>query len=476
MNRNFTIFLMFFTFSLFAQKANIKVKFNGTKDTVAVLGYYYGNEKYIEDTTTINSNGEAYFTQNLKYKKGMYFVALPETKNIFFSFLIGDNQSFEINTDLVGEVFENTKFVGSELNNSFEEFNNGLNKYIDDFRKFRELLATPSLAKEEKNRITDSLKLISKNRKIFIKNAYDNEKNKTLKTIIGLIIEPDVPKFDITENVKNKDSLLQMKEYFYYKNHYWDLVNFEDETIIRTPFFIPKFEKYITKIIIQNPDSLSYESIKLIEKARGNIQAFAYMVNYMLIYNEKVKLMGMDKIFVDIGKKYYVTGEAIWADSAYTAKVVEKVFRTEPNLIGQKAPAINGVYNLKDKQINMYDIDAKYLVIIFWEPSCGHCKTEVPKLYNVYNDLIKKGIDVEVFAMLGDKDTTKWENFIKEKDIKDWVNVWDKHWSTNFKIFYDVYSTPTIYVLDREKKIIAKRITSEQVKGFIEEKENQHKK
>ena len=476
MNRYFTVFLMFFTFSLFAQKANIKVKFNGTKDTIAVLGYYYGNEKYIEDTTTIDTNGEAYFTRNIKYNKGMYFIALPQTKNIFFSFLIGENQEFEITTELIDESFKNTKFLDSEINISFEKFNNDLNKYGDKFQEFRKLFASPSLAKEEKVRINDSLKLIVKNRKLFIENAYKNEKYKTLKTIIGLIREPVVPKIEITETVENKDSLLQMKKYYFYKNHYWDFVDFNDETIIRTPFFIPKFEKYISDIVIQNPDTLSYESIKIIEKARGNIQAFAYMVNYMLIYNEKTKLMGMDKIFVDIGKKYYVTGEAIWADSAYTAKVVEKVFRTEPNLIGQKAPAINGVYTTDDKTVNMYDIDAEYLIIIFWEPSCGHCKTELPRLYNIYNDLLKKGVDIEVFAMLGDKDTTKWKNFIKEKDIKDWVNVWDKHWSTNFKIFYDVYSTPTIYVLDREKKIIAKRITSEQVKGFIEGQNDENKK
>jgi len=467
MTRYFTVILIFFVLNIFAQQANINVKFKGTNDTVAVLGYYYGNDKYIEDTTIINSKGEAVFSRSIKYNKGMYFIALPETKNIFFSFLIGENQKFGITTELDGESFTNTKFVDSEINISFEKFNNDLNEFGDKFQKFRKLYSTPSLAKEEKTKINDSLKLIVKNRKLFIENAYETEKNKTLKTIIGLIIEPDVPKFEISETVKNRDSLLQMKKYYYYKNHYWDFVDFKDETIIRTPFFIPKFEKYITDIVIQNPDTLAYESIKIIEKSRGNIQAFAYMVNYMLTYNEKTKLMGMDKIFVEIGKKYYVTGEAVWSDSAYTAKVVEKVFRTDPNLIGQKAPALNGVYTLNDKKINMYDVDAEYLVIIFWEPSCGHCKTELPKLYNIYNELLKKGIDVEVFAMLGNKDTTKWKSFIKEKDITQWINVWDKDWGTNFKIFYDVYSTPTIYVLDKKKKIIAKRITSEQVKDFI---------
>ena len=476
MKRYFIIILMFYAFGLFAQQAKISVNFKGTTDTVAVLGYYYGNGKYIEDTTQIDSKGEAIFSRSLKYNTGMYFIALPQTKNIFFSLLIGDKQKFEINTEVEQASFKDTKFTNSELNDKFEKFNTDLNKFGDNFQKFRKLFASPSLAKDEKARINDSLKTIVNNKNLFIEDAYKTEKNKTLKTIIGLIIEPDIPKFKIAESVQNKDSLLQMKKYYYYKNHYWDFVDFRDETIIRTAFFIPKFEKYISDVVIQNPDSLAEESIKIIEKARGNIQAFAYMVNYMLTYNEKVKLMGMDKIFVEIGKKYYATGEATWSDSSYTAKVVEKVFRTEPNLIGQKAPAINNIYTTNDKQLNMYDIDANYLIIIFWEPSCGHCKTELPNLYSAYNDLVKKGIDIEVLAMLGDKDTTKWKNFIKEKDITQWINVWDKNWSTNFKIFYDIYSTPTIYILDEQKKIIAKRITSEQIKDFIEGIEAKSKK
>ncbi len=470
------LLLVFISSELFAQQTEIKINFKGTKDTLAVLGYYYGKDKYIEDTTVINTKGEAVFSKTDKYNTGMYFVALPQTRNIFFSFLIGKQQKFNITAEVTENHFKNIGYKNSEINDHFNIFNDSLNSIGRKFQKYKSLFTTPSLAKEEKSRIKDTLKNITENKNIFLRNAYKTEKNTSLKAIIGLIIEPEVPKINIPENVQNKDSFLQMKQYYYYKNHYWDNVDFEDETIIRTAFFIPKFEKYISKILIQNPDTLVNESIKLIEKARGNIQAFAYMINYMLTYNEKVKFMGMDKIFVEIGKKYYVSGDAVWSDSAYIAKITEKVFRTEPNLIGQKAPAINGVYNLKNKPINMYDIDAEYLIIIFWEPSCGHCKTEVPKLYEIYTDLIKKGIDVEVIAMLGDKDTTKWRTFIKEKNIKDWVNVWDKNWNSNFKIFYDIYSTPTIYVLDRKKKIIAKRITSEQVKVFIEGKENQNKK
>ena len=464
------IFLLFFT-AINAQQTQIKINISNCTDSIAILGYYYGNEKYIEDTTSINLKGDAVFSKRFKYTGGMYFIALPQSKNIFFSFLIGNNQTFTINAEVKENSFTNIKYKNSPLNIEFENFNAGINDINNNYRKLSTKYRKKETTEDEKIIIKDSLKLLVKSRKEFIKNKYETEKYSTLKTILGLIIEPEVPDVKIDKSVNNKDSLRQMKNYFYYKDHYWDYVDLNDSIIIRTPFFIPKFEKYISEIIIQNPDTLSYESIKIIEKARGNIAVFAYLVNYMLTYNEKEQLMGMDKIFVEIGKKYYLTGEAIWADSAYTAKVIEKVLKTEPNLIGEKAPAINNVSSIDNKIINMYDIDAEYLVIIFWEPSCGHCKTELPKLYNIYNELKDKGIDIEVLSMLGDRDTVKWEKFIKEKGLTDWINVWDSQWTTNFKNFYNIYSTPVIYVLDKNKKIIAKRITSEQVKTFIEGKE-----
>ena len=91
----------------------------------------------------------------------------------------------------------------------------------------------------------------------------------------------------------------------------------------------------------------------------------------------------------------------------------------------------------------------------------------MPKLYEIYNELKSQKIDVEVFAVLESRDVEKWRKFIEDKAIKEWLNVYDKTEKTYFHYYYDIFSTPVIYVLDKNFKIIAKRISAEQARDYI---------
>jgi thiol-disulfide isomerase/thioredoxin len=155
--------------------------------------------------------------------------------------------------------------------------------------------------------------------------------------------------------------------------------------------------------------------------------------------------------------------------------VKERAEKMAPNLVGNQAPDLQRLESWDHKYYSLYDLDNDYIILIFWEPHCGHCKKEVPKLHKVYKELKDEGIDVEVMAVYTQIDRKPWEDFIKEKEINDWINVYDKYQFTNFRNLYDVYATPTIYVIDKDKKIIAKRIGSEQIKSFIEKLEKLNK-
>ena len=61
----------------------------------------------------------------------------------------------------------------------------------------------------------------------------------------------------------------------------------------------------------------------------------------------------------------------------------------------------------------------------------------------------------------------KWKKFIAEQDMFDFINVFDPYQNTNFRTNYDIYSTPVVYVLDKERKIIAKRLPPETVVDLL---------
>jgi thiol-disulfide isomerase/thioredoxin len=466
MKKIFLFFALTFIFTtLFSQSYNIKFKVNGVTDSIAILGYHFGDKKYVKDTVKIIKN-QGVFKGDKPLAHGMYFILFPKENN-FFDILIDDDQQFSLTTDTTNFFRKNLKFKGSVANSEFRNFDKSIENVNEEFAELTKKFKQKDLSDKQKTELQNKAKELEKQRRKIILNNYNNAKNSTFKSVIGLLLEPEIPKFTVSENTTNKDSILKTKEYYYYKNHYFDYVNFTDSVIIRTPFFIPKFEKYISQIISQNPDTVAKECINLIEKARGNNPVFSYLINYSLVYNEKAKLMGMDKVFVEIAKKYYATGEATWADSAYKAKVIDKMKKTEPNLIGNYAPDIRNVETYEGKTTSLNKIKNKYKIIIFWSPTCGHCKKSVPKLYKYYKELKQQNIDVEVFAVLESRDVDKWRKFIKDKEITDWINVYDKTEKTYFHYYYDVFSTPVIYVLDKNFKIIAKRISAEQAKDYI---------
>jgi len=451
--------------SSFSQSYNIKFKVVGINDSIAILGYHFGNKKYVKDTVVISKN-QGVFKGDEALAHGMYFILFPKENN-FFDILIDDDQQFSLTTDTTGFFRKNLKFKGSEVNTEFRKFDKSIEGVNNEFAELTKQFKQKDLSDKRKKELQKKAKTLEEQRRKIILDNYNNAKNSTFKSIIGLLLEPEVPEFTLPENTVNKDSVLKVKEYYYYKNHYFDYVNFADSAIVRTPFFIPKFENYISKVVSQNPDTVAKECIKYIEKARGNKPVFSYLINYSLVYNEKAKLMGMDKVFVEIAKKYYATGEATWADSAYKAKVIDKMKKTEPNLIGNYAPDIRNVETYEGERTSLSKLKNKYKILIFWSPTCGHCKKSVPKLHKYYEELKSQKIDVEVFAVLESHDIDKWRKFIEEKKITDWINVYDKDEKTYFHYYYDIFSTPVIYILDKNYKIIAKRISAEQAKDYI---------
>ena len=109
------------------------------------------------------------------------------------------------------------------------------------------------------------------------------------------------------------------------------------------------------------------------------------------------------------------------------------------------------------------NVPSKYVVIYFWDTDCGHCKKIIPEWHKLYreNEFKKKG--VESFMVYTQTDMEKWKKFVQEKDMFDFINVFDPYQNTNFRTNYDIYSTPVVYVLNKERKIIAKRLPPETV-------------
>ncbi|MGE0079332.1 MAG: redoxin domain-containing protein [Bacteroidales bacterium] len=464
MRRSVILFLLVFTVALvFAQKPayRIEVQIEGLKDTSLLLGYHYGDKKFVTDTAKVDSKGVAVFTGDSLLKGGIYLVILPE--KTFFEILVSDNQHFSVKT--TKENFhENIKFKNSSENEAFLDYQNFMidmqkrNKELSD--QMKEALKDTVKSQELKGKLNDLNAEVIK----YWDSVIDKHKGEFLGSLVKAMKNVDIPEYTVPENATNPDSLRWAHGYQFNKVHYFDNIDFSDSRLLRTPILEGKINTYFDRVLIPNPDSIIPQAIDLIEKSKANKEMFQYVLSFLSNKFITSERMGMDGVFVVIAEKYYLSGEAWWADQKMIDKFKERVSALKPNLIGNIAPDL-WLPNEHGKYFRLSDVKAKITVVYFWDPECGHCKKITPELKKTYDKYKSKGLSV--YGVYTQGDQPKWMEYI-EKNGLTWLNVWDPTFSSNFRNLYDIYSTPVMFVLDSNKKIIIKRISVETLNQYLE--------
>ncbi|MCK9255627.1 MAG: DUF5106 domain-containing protein, partial [Bacteroidales bacterium] len=456
------------SFSLLSQNYEIKIKINGVNDTVAYLGHYFGDKKYVVDTAKIDSKGNVVFKGDKNLEKGIYIVVLPSRGMTYFEFLMGNNKKFSLETDTVN-FLQSMKVKGDKENQAFMDYQR---KMVDIQERRNKIMPEYEAAKdnpEEQKKISEKFTKLNEERVSFMDEYIKKNPNTLFSKILLAMLDPEIPESPKDEDGNEIDPQFGYK---FYKSHYWDNIDWAEGGLLRTPIFENKLDYYFDKMIVPVADSMIPESNYIITKAyeSGDSLMFRYTVSHLLHYFESSSIMGYDAVFVAIAEEWYMSGKADWADEEFMEKLVDRVNKITPTKLGNIATDLTRMQTIDDKYVSLHQVVADYTVLVFYEPHCGHCKKEVPKLMQHYRDSLKE-LNVKVFALYTQYDKEEWKTFLDEKNLYEegWYNVWDGPYPhSKFRDFYDIYSTPVIYVLDKNKKIIGKRIGVENIKSLID--------
>ncbi len=451
-------------------KITLKFTDLNLKDSLVYLAHYYGKALptiYKADSARFDKNNVAVLQSKEELVGGIYIILLSDHKT-FFEFLLnnGDEMSMTAtSTNLPDGIIvkgspENERFIAYER--FLKDFGEGQQKLQQEIR----------VAKNKADTTAVRTKAAAANEQLMkYRTDYISKYPNTLLTnIFKAIMVPVVP--------DGKHMLADGKEdssfaYRYYKQHYWDNFNFKDNRLIQSPLYDAKLEEYFNKLVLPYVDSQEKESDTLLARTRGSKDLFKYTLWWVTRNAENSKIMGMDELFVYLVEKYYMKGDAYWLTNEDLQKYVDRVQKIAPNVIGNVAPEIN-MEDFSGKKIPLSSVKAKYTLVVFWTPSCGHCQQEIPKIDSAYRASLKaKG--VKIYAVRTEDDPQQWQDFIKKNHIEDWTNVYDPNHESDFRTKYDVYSTPVLYLLDEKKIIRGKRIDHSNVGQVIEMLERKDK-
>jgi thiol-disulfide isomerase/thioredoxin len=476
------------SFSGFSQKMRFKVE--NQSDTTVFLIKYYGKNLVYADTAEMKK-GIVEF-DGKKQKPGILGLLLPGQK--YFEFIY-NNEEVHLETSKPDFITQ-MKVKKSVENTIFFAYI----QMINDNRKKATNLSTKRDALDKSSTeyaaLTEEIKTISTSVLDYQKNLIATHSDKLVGKIVKMSMDIEIPETPKEEKGKPIDSLFA---YLYFRTHFWDNIDLKDDRLVNTPVLHSKLEYYFGQnMLVQHPDTIVKFAYDFVDRLDQKSEMFKYSVVYITSTFEKSKIIGMDKVFVRMGQKYYCSrnaegkSPAYWMEEDKLKDLCEKV-ETNKNLVFGIVPPNISLRDTSDtKWKDFYSIKADYTILYFWDPECGHCKKTTPKLEKLYSEKLKAR-NVEVFAVskaIGDE-FGKWKKFIKDnklsfinvgltdrlyRDAVENATLFVPKYTTlealNFHDTYDLYATPKIFVLDKDKKIISKSLSISQLEDFLDRMQN----
>ncbi len=448
---------------------SFKFKVNGLKDVDVYMGFHYGEKKFIKDTARVNSVGEVEFSGKDTLQGGIYLFVTP--KKDYFEFVVNETKiQMETDTlDLVGKMVVKK----STENTLWYDYMKMIIVKQKEIKAFTDVISKPGMDKESKeykdavagrDKVTES---INKFREDKIKQNPDMLVGK----VFTAMKDVEIPKMD------------SVAMPYYFRAHFLDNFDLSDNRLIRTPVLESKLTYYFDKVVMQMPDSIIVAADKVLAKTNGNAEMFKFICHHLTYSYERSQIMCMDAVFVHLIETYYKTGKAPWVDKKTMDKMIERSDKLKPLLCGAKVNNIT-LPDTSGKWHSLYEMQGDFTILYFWDATCSHCKKSTPVLIDLYNEYLKPN-GIEIFGVEGELEDKEWKKYQAEQKLP-WLNVSDNPeingnpqkyvielkltdlYSLNFRHNFDLFSYPVVYVLDKNKNIIAKKLGVEQIKEFIE--------
>ena len=446
-----------FTLPLAAQDSyQITVEIDGYNEEILRLANNVLDNQYLVDTAYRNDAGAYVFSDDTtSLPRGIYLVVLSPSNN-YFQMIVGDDgdQEFTLRTSL--DDLSKVTATGSKENTLFYEYLAFLNARGKEAEAstlvLRDSTATDAQRTTAQTRVDAITAKVTAEQDRLVKEHPDAFVAAIIRTneVAGL---PEEINLIVDEDERMEKGLAWLRE------HYFDNIDLKDDRLLYTPFLFGKIKYYVDKLFVQHPDTIAGAIDYVLGQMDPQSQMFQYYVVHFTNEAAKSNIVGMDALYVHMVENYYESGRAYWTEKGQLAKMIDNADKLRPLLIGKTAPDIR-MKRRDGSDVTLHELDNKYIILYFWQFACGSCKKSTPVMKEFYEKWKDRGVEIFSICTKQNEIDKCWE-YIDEKEIGDWLHATDRY--MRFYKNYDITSTPTIFVLDRDKKIISKRIGAGQL-------------
>ncbi len=449
MKKLFILFILFYS-TLLTQTVNITI--SNLKVDKAYLSALSGEKFSQIDSIISKGNGRFVFNIKDQHKHpGIYRLSFGKGKLIDFIF---DNEDIKITSD-ANAIIDSMKIDASESNRFYYSFLK-LNKQYKTKSELLQLVLARYPAEDPYYSITQSTaSRLQYEYSDFINNT---SQIKPKSFTARYIKSSQLPIVDFT--------LPLDKQLSYLKSHALDNVDFNDDELINSDVFSNKSIEYLT--YYRNPqlpkELLEKEFMNAVDtilnKAKMNVLVYQHIAEYLI---DGFKKFGFEKCISYILDNYVIKDDLCLDESKGSS--IQKMIEQKKMLpIGGTVPDFN-LPDTSGKKISLMKMNAGKILILFYSVDCPHCQSMIPRLADYLQS--QKDTSIEVLAVSLDTERNEWLNFIRNHKLT-WTNVNDPNgWRGAVASDYYIYATPTIFLIDKDKKIISKPITIEELQKAL---------
>ncbi|MDP3944896.1 MAG: TlpA disulfide reductase family protein [Lutibacter sp.] len=245
------------------------------------------------------------------------------------------------------------------------------------------------------------------------------------------------------------------------KYHYFDFSNFDNPVLMNAAFFGEKAIEYVFYLNVsddlQVQNALCKNAInEVMQKVGGNNEVKSEILTSLIYAFEQFENLAMAGFVID---EFYDKLPANLKDEALIDEMRSKIKLA----IGNVAPEIIWEENGVQKKLSDLNVADNY-ILVFWSTTCSHCLLEIPKLYEftMGNDAI------HVIAVALEDHKKDYEQFTAKLPL--FTNILGlKKWENEMAKEYKINATPTYFILDKDKIIVAKPEHFVDVKAYFED-------
>lgn len=247
----------------------------------------------------------------------------------------------------------------------------------------------------------------------------------------------------------------EMERVLYMREHFFEGLEFNDKLLLNSNIYTKKIIDYLSlyrnpNLVQSEQEDLFIEAVdKILSSTNKDQDVYGFILNYLVEGFEKFKF---EKVLTHIADNWL--GENCETDNrALMLKRIESYRKMAP---GNIAPDII-IEDINGNLIALSESGHDFTLVLFWASGCPHCRSMIPKLKEWYEE--DREIDMEIIAISIDTSRTEWQKVIDDNQLS-WINCNElSGWNGKAAIDYNLYATPTMFILDRNRKILAKPVT-----------------